>query len=356
MKWLNLILFLSGLFLIDVLSLNHIWGENFHRRSYHHFQRCTYDPRRKPNIQSIQNLLTQSEVAQILDWTKDVSKEDCLSKHWSSTFISGQYSELCTLYYDDFPADIQNKLNKVGHQLESRLSQQAGKRLYLSNSSNFRCTMLKYKGEKAQFGWHYDTEPYVNYRTIIMLKKKGEIPKFKYRTSHKNVSTVDLNVSDGILFQGTRTYHMVEPTNDENALRYVIGWQYTPDPNITEATFCSQLRSSSTYETLVTLLPYFALTLLLSYFTPFNIDTKEMNILIGLLGVVMMAIIHLPYQLPDNIGTGIPSGIWVNIWILEICLLSTFRISNAAVFFIYLTITEMLLPRWMVGGHLDYLM
>ena len=355
---------------LDVFQVNHIWGENFHRRAYHHLQRNQYDPYKIPNIHSMNSLLTPEEITDILTATQNVSKTKCLSTWQVSKIFNGQYSKQCALYYDDFSEPVQNLLDSIGTKLLPRLSNQIGQTLYLSNNSNFRSVLLRYYGATSQFGWHYDTEPYDSYRVLALIKSVGKISTFQYMENKVNssipvITQVPMNVSDGILFQGTRTYHSVSPSSDENMVRFMIGWQYTTNTSSKpiDMSFCSKLRSSSAYETIRTILPY----LLLTGIGVYNINlylrdtllVKRMSFVkfIVFLFIATIAIIDkYPPLMPSTIGTRIKSELSVSLKFWFVCLLSTgFDIASSVFLFSYVTLTDMLLPTRLIAPHLDYL-
>ena len=65
-------------------------------------------------------------------------------------------------------------------------------------------------------------------------------------------------MNDGILFRGTTTYHGVEPSNDQNTKRYLVGFQYikSDSDQIEFSSLCDKLRGTCLYTIILTFLPY----------------------------------------------------------------------------------------------------
>jgi hypothetical protein len=86
----------------------------------------------------------------------------------------------------------------------------------------------------------------------------GTIPPFCYRDSHGELQKVHFQVKNGILFRGTTTHHGVEPSNDPNTKRYMVGFQYikAESDQIEQSTLCNQLRGTSIQTILQLFLPY----------------------------------------------------------------------------------------------------
>jgi hypothetical protein len=350
------------LFLVlDISQVNHIWGENFHRRSLHHFQRNTYNPRRTPWIHEISNGISPNTINYINDITQDINKTNCLMTSVVSAWVGGQYSSRCTLYYNDFPPDVQNKLDEIGRDMIPKFQQYLPENtsLHLSNS-DFRCILLRYEGNYSQFGMHYNTEPQNNYRTLFLIKKEGNVPTFKYENNH-NTKYVNMSLGDGIFQMGTRTYHGIHPAKDPDTVRHVIGWQYTTDSLLIDNNFYSKLQSESIWKVFTTCFQYLMLTYVLSQFiinsAPYEKNERyrtEIKVRLILLTLCTIWIAScLPQFLPEHMGTHIITEMHVAVIYLGICWVSTFDWHATLVLFNYIILSEMFLPRQMVNYHLE---
>ena len=120
------------------------------------------------------------------------------------------------------------------------------KKLKLGNS-DFRCIMLSYEGENANFSWHYDTEHEQCYRTLFLFDKVGNISPFSYINKNGEKINIVLDNKDGIFFKGTTTYHGVNKSNDKNQIRNIVCWQFIEDPISSPElkSICSELRAKS---------------------------------------------------------------------------------------------------------------
>lgn len=346
-------LFIIILVLIDITNYNHLWGENFHRRFTHHLQRNEYHPHKKPYINILNKFLDKDKITQINSLT--LNKNNCLSNisSISSKLIGGNYSKKCTLYYDDFDNETKNIVDRLGNQIKPKLEKILGRKLYLGTSS-FRCCILRYEGKDAEFTCHYDTEPHNCYRTLFLFKKKGKIPKFGYYNENHEYKTLDLELGDGIFFQGTKTYHCVEKSEDSDMSRYMIGWQYTTDPSIKDRSLCSELRSQKLINVISILLPYFITTIILSIIIKknFKIDISYNKYLYIITIITILVSTKLPKYLPNKIGTRVNFSIIVSLKILLLCFFSTFNLNFALIFYNYIVITEMLLPNFLLNDSL----
>ena len=336
--------------IIDCLNINNLWGENFHRRIIHHFQRSDYNPRKVPNIYLLDSFLDEKQLNTIN--SIKLNKSNCGNTYpFLSSFFGGNYSKKSNLYYNDFSKESQKVLDTLGNQIKLKLEKIIGKKLYLGTSS-FRCCILRYEGKGSNFDYHYDTEPHNCFRTLFLFKKKGKIPPFVYYDKNKKKQKVNLELGDGIFFQGTKTYHGVDKTEDDNAERYMIGWQYSTDLNIKENSLCSKLRDASITKIISELLPHIILIVIIVINLKKYYKSQLSNIIIFLTFIVIIVSNFGPPYLMNSIGTHIKFSLKVNIKILLLCFISTFDLNAALILFNYLVLTEMFLPNKIINKSL----
>ena len=352
----NLIVLILFFIIIDITGLNNLWGENFHRRTLHHCQRSQYNPSKKPWIKFLNNKLDNKIINFIT--SININKKNCLQtvNPTLSKLFGGNYSTKCTLYYNDFDKNTQKQLDKIGESMIPHFEKLAGKKLYLGES-NFRCVLLRYEGKDSQFTSHYDTEPNNCFRTLFLVKKEGEIPPFIYYDENNKKNEVTFNVGDGIFFKGTRTFHGVGVSKDPNMKRYMIGWQYSTDNSVKELSLCSKLRDASISKSIIDLSPHIISILILSllfwYYIRDPFTKKQIRYLLLITILVSITAYLLPNKLYNtNIGTGLSSSLICMFVILMVSILTFGNIFYALVFYNYLLLTDMLLPRSLVGRQL----
>ena len=330
---------------IDVLGLNRLWGENFHRRLLHHLQSSFYNPNKKPWIRILADRMPSQYVSYINSIKTE--KVNCAAKisPTLSKLFGGNYSKKCTLYYNDFTPEQQHQLDKIGLALKPQLEELCGHTLYLGNS-DFRCVLLRYEGKDTEFTCHYDTEPLNCYRTLFLVKEEGTLPPFIHYDENGNPHQKYLELGEGIFFQGTRTYHCVGKTQDPHMKRYMIGWQYSTDNSVKDTTLCNMLRSESKLNIIKTLLPHILLTCILGAliyrFSPGLTKIQTRGILLS--GIIASTIVLIP-PAKKWVGTGIPFSPKVLATCLVICMISWFNPSYGILYYTYLILTEYLLPR-----------
>lgn len=343
-------LFIIALIIIEILNINDLYGENFHRRVIHHLQRTDYNPRQLPNIHLLNSFLNEKQLSTIN--SIKLNKSKCGNTYpFLSSFFGGNYSKKCNLYYNDFSKESQIILDNLGNEIKFKLEKIIGKKLYLGTSS-FRCCILRYEGKGSNFNYHYDTEPHNCYRTLFLFKKKGKIPPFVYFDKNKQKQKVNLEVGDGIFFQGTKTYHGVDKTEDDNAERYIIGWQYSTDLKVKENSLCSRLRDNTIIDIIAELIPHIILIIILVVNLKKYYKSKLSNAIIFLTVFVVIISKFLPNHLPDSLGTHINFSLTVNVKIILLCILSTFDLNSALILFNYLVLTEMFLPNKVINKSL----
>lgn len=347
----RIILLIIFYIFIDVSKINHLWNENFHRRFLHHLQGTFFNPNKRPWIKFVKTKL-DSNTIEYLNTIK-IDKKDSIQSisPYLSKIFGGNYSKKSTLYFNDFDKETQKELEKIGNLMKPELEKMCGKKLYLGNS-DFRCVLLRYEGADSQFTLHYDTEPHNCYRTLFLIKKQGNVPPFVYFDKNEQKYRKFLDVGEGIFFQGTKTYHGVESTGDENMKRYMVGWQYSTDNSIKDKSLCNQFRSASTFKIIKTLLPHILIPIILSliFFKyvggDFSENQKKYLVRITLF-VILTALIH-PFQKNELIGTGINFDLKVLITFTLICLFTILPPYYGIVYFNYIILTELFLPRYLL--------
>ena len=351
------LLIITLFIIIDITGINNIWGENFHRRALHHIQRGQFNPNKNPEIHFLDKKLDQN----IIDYSMNINfetKKKALQQFSPilSKLFGGGYSNKSFLYYSDFDNDTQKQLDIMGESMIPYLEKYSGKKLYLG-TSDFRCVILKYEGADSEFIRHYDTEPASCYRTLFLIHKEGKPPPFFYYDKNGVKHNKHFDVGEGLFFKGTQTYHGVEPTEDPNMKRYMLGWQYTTEPKDEDISFCSKLRAKSVSETLKILLPHIlfllTLSLLIWYFMKSPINNKQISLLALVTLITTCIGVILPKILIKyNIGTGLTINLRSFCMFLLLSLVSCGNIFYGLIFFNYILLTEMLIPTDIIGKSL----
>ena len=344
--------------IIDLSTINNLWGENFHRRCLHHLQRSQFNPNKKPVIHFLDKKLDKSTIDYALKIKIDESK-NCLQNISSgiNKLFGGIYSNKCFLYYNDFDKETQKHLDKIGESMIPYLEKYSGKKLYLGKS-DFRCVLLRYEGIESVFLPHYDTEPAVCYRTLFMFHREGNPPPFIYYDENGEKQKKDFNTGEGIFFKGTQTFHGVDKNKDPNMKRYMIGWQYTTDPSKEDLSLCSKLRSKSSGKVIISLLPHVLLTLSISlliwHLSNDKITYVQRNGLLILTFIVTLLATFLPRKLHKlSIGTGLRLNQTSFLVFMGLALISCGNIYYGLIFYNYIIITEMFLPKSIIGKSLN---
>jgi hypothetical protein len=239
--------------ILDDLFGIKLWGENIFRRVYHHLSNNNFNPRKTPLLYEVKQILTDDQIAYLQGLTFE--KDTALNTTKWSLLLGGQYSPRDTLYFNNMDKDLQTKLEEMGNSLIPNFESLLGTKLKLGDT-NFRAILLRYEGANAQFGFHYDTEHPDCFRSLILYDGAGTIPPFCYQDG--TLKKVYFQVKDGILFRGTTTHHGVEPSNDSNTKRYMVGFQYikAESDQIEQPTLCNQLRGTSIQTILQLFIPY----------------------------------------------------------------------------------------------------
>lgn len=359
MKTVDFILLIALFIFIDIFKLNHLWGENLHRRALHHIQGVFFNPNKKPWIKFLESKMDDSSIEYINDI--NIEKTDSIQtvSPLLSKIFGGNFSKKATLYFNDFDRETQEKLEEIGKAMIPKLEELCGEKLELGNSS-FRCVLLRYEGADSEFIPHYDTEPHNCYRTLFLVKKEGNVPPFIHYDENGVPHKKYLDVGEGLFFKGTRTFHGVGNTGDENMKRYMIGWQYSTDNNVKTKSLCNMFRSATSMEIIITLLPHFLIPLAISYAFYIFIggsftNSQKTNILTVSLVSSLTALVF-PMQANKHIGTGLPFGMKTLVMLLIHCFITIVPPYYALVYYNYLLITEMFLPRSIVIDKVTHLM
>ncbi len=355
MKYVNLTLIILFI-LIDILVITDLWNEDFYRRFLHHIQKMQHNTNKKPWIVFPDISLYQDEI-DILLQISEKSKDKCLnniSKVGALT-LGGNYSKKCSLYFNDFNKESQIVLDKIGNRLKPYYEEIIQKKLYLGNS-DFRCCILRYEGKDSQFSYHYDTEEYNCYRSIFLIKKNGNISPFTYYDINNKLNKRHLELGKGLFFQGTKTYHGIDPSEDPNSIRYIVGWQYTTDPNIKTYSLCSELRGKNIIQSIsIIAKPIIIMNILIyiwnKYLFKKNISTEK---IIKLTIISSILLTFLPKYLPNYIGTNLTLRVHEIIIYILICLLSSLSsMQNGLLLYNYKVLTEMFLPSTIISKTLE---
>lgn len=334
---------------IDIFGLNQLWRENFHRRVLHHLQGSFYNPNKTPWLRVVTKRISPPDLEYINSIKTE--KHNCFSKvsPTLSKLVGGNYSNKCTLYYNDFTSTQQQYLDQIGLALKPQLEALCGHRLYLGNS-DFRCVLLRYEGEGTEFTCHYDAEPSNCYRTLFLVKAEGTIPPFIHYDESGTPREKHLELGEGIFFQGTRTYHCVGRTNDPIMKRYMIGWQYSTDNRVTDTTLCNMLRSETKLNTIKTLLPHILLPCAFGALVyGFSRTLTDIEVKGILLAAIIASLIVLIPPAKHRWGTGIPFSPKVLGIYIVLCVVSCFHPLYGILYYTYLILTEYVTPRQLIA-------
>lgn len=257
---------------LDIFKLPSLWKESLFRVVFRHFQSSNYDPKKKPLVHFISQLFDNKDIEVIksisLKDTKKTNNTNIVFKYFD---VGHQYSTKIQYYFNDFDEKTQKVLETIGLNLIPKLNEITNLKLELENS-NFRACLLRYVGEKSNFGWHYDAEHPDCLKVIGLYHKKGNIARLCYLDEKGEKTYVPLDIGDAIIFRGTTTYHSVEPSTDVNMERFVVGFQYKilrKNKSKEFKSLANQLRGKYAIDYFKLLLPY---TLLISIIVYYNQD------------------------------------------------------------------------------------
>lgn len=334
------------LIFIDIFSINILWNERYDRRLLHHIQNSNYNTHKIPIIYKIKNMLSKSLVEKILDLKfNDIEGLNTKSKFLSRLF-GGQYSKRSSLHYHSFDKSIQKELEAIALSIKPNLEDICGEKLELSYS-DFICVLLRYEGKESNIDWHYDNEPNNCYRTLCLVKSEGTVSPFLYKDKVGKIQEIKLSLGDGILFKGTQTHHKVEASEDENTVRWILGFQYFsgkyPEKKIS---LCSELRGATIIECIKLFLP--KILFLIFSVQGSHIILPEIILSMKNYIAISSSIILMSYILPKYIktfGTGIVSTNYSIFSYLLIMNLHYFNPFISIGHLSYLLLTEMLFAK-----------
>ena len=348
------LLFHTGLF--------DLWGENVYRRFLHHFQNGAHTTNKKPWIRFTEegDGLNASEIKELHRIVQNTHKDDCLNNKSASLsrFFGGNYSRKCSFYYGDFSPEDQATLDRIGRRFIPKYERLVGKPVHLSNT-NFRACVLRYEGEDAEFNFHYDTEARNCFRSLFLFHGEGDVSPFMYYDEAGVLQKRHLEPGSGLFFRGTTTYHGVGRSNDPAMKRYMVGFQYSTDNSLVDRSLCSELRSAPLSTCVLTLGPYLlGMSLCIYLWNRLFFVGLSPRFAFGLLAatVVLTQALRLrsvQVRWPRALGTRMGTPIVKLGLFLLMCLGSSLSSwTDGLLLFMYVILTEMLLPRRVVMDSL----
>lgn len=347
---------LISLIVVDVLGLNTLWNERTDRRCLHHLQSFNYNYSKTPVIYQMSNMIDKQDMDTIVKFDgKEMSRFSMNSSKILSCLFGGQYSKKTTMYFNDFNEKQKKILETVAKKLKQKLEKICNKKLHLGKS-DFKAALLKYEGKGAHFTWHYDTEPYNCYRTLTLIKKKGEIPNFVYMDKYHKKQEINFDLNEGIFFKGTQTYHGVDIADDDNMERWMLGFQfYSGEYASLSRSFCSELRGKDVMLVVKTLIFKGVMTALIVYISGILLPKIEMfsSNYTSIASIIILSSFQAPALLPRNVGTGISSNIRSTLVMILYLVSITLNPYIALGYYAYVILTEMVLPRHIVAFNIE---
>ena len=287
-----------------------LWNENIFRRVYHHLSNNNYTHNKVPLLHSFSNLLTDEQIKYLQSVEFDNNRQSqALNTNKISILLGNNYSPRDTLYFNNMETHIQIKLEEIGNSLIPKFNKILNTKLRLADS-NFRAIILRYEGANAQFGFHYDTEHKDCFRALILYDGQSIIPPFCYRNANGHLEKIHFKINDGIIFRGTTTHHGVEPSNDPNTKRYLVGFQYIKidSDQIELPSLCNKLRGTSIYKIIQTIIPYGIYYNMFRYLNKISISNYipyqfqlSIDILLICIGLKYSTIIPIGNQIPNTL-------------------------------------------------------
>lgn len=248
------------LFILDDWWGMTLWGENLFRRVLHHLSNNNFNSEKKHFLCRIDALLSSEEIKQLNQL--ELPNVPSLNTSFLAKY-EGQYSKKSTVYFKDFDKDTQKTLLVIGEKLKPLFEKEAKESLDMGDS-DFKAMIIRYEGKESKFSMHYDAEHPDCYRSLILYRGEGIVPPFCYDNG-KKLEQVHLKEGDGIFFKGTRTYHGVFPSGNEDTVRYMLGFQYKKTGTKEKKSLTSELRNEYFHNILQLFIPYFVHYLMLSY-------------------------------------------------------------------------------------------
>ena len=345
--------------IIEIFSMNTLWGESLHRRFLHHIQN-NYDKNKIPWIRTIKNILDDNDIKNVLNIDCKDTQNDCNNLNTYSTLLSNltnsNYSKRSTIYYNEFNDETKEYLTLLGNKIKYKFEEICGEKLILSNSKDFKAILLMYEGEDANFPMHYDSELQYYYRTLILIKKGGECPPFIYYDKNGKKELVNLDVNECIFFKGSQTYHGVEKTNDKNTIRYMLGFQYLPEDKKNSKipkSICTELSGNKIKDIIYKLYPNILLTVIFgisSYLIGYHYKLLiPLNNYLLVCFVIIILSSFLPNLLPLYIGTNRNIDLKILFTYSLLTCMFLLRIDYVVIGYVcYILMTEMFLPSFLI--------
>lgn len=137
----------------------------------------------------------------------------------------------------------------------------------------------------------------------------------------------------------------------------MIGWQYTTDPNKKDVSLCSKMRSKTKSGLVIEFLPHILLTLSISLLimrlSNDKFTKRQIHILLLITLVVTLSSMFIPKFLQKTkIGSGLSLNLNSFVIFMILSLISCGNVYYGLIFFNYIILTELLLPRSIVGKSL----
>jgi hypothetical protein len=346
------------LIMLDLLNINKLWNENYHRRILHHLERGIYNPSKTPEIYLNQKLIPKHiEYLQTLKYPKETSKSAETISPILSNLVSGIYSTKSNLFSINFNKNTQDKLEEIANYYIPHFSKVVGKQLYLTKTKD-KIFILRYHGNKSSFPWHYDNEHISCYRALFIFKKDGKVPLFKYIDKNNKTISIDTDIGDGLIFKGKNTFHGVNKLDNEQFTRYIISFQYTTEPNHTHKSLCSELSFVTPKKIikvfLPKILPYWIIALIvyiLGKQANINLKINIISFIIIIIGLTI-GLLYLPNKMPINIGTKINKTPSLIVKYFIILLIHIIYPIETIIYVYYILITESIFPSTIVNKHI----
>ena len=347
------------LIIIEIININTLWGESFHRRVLHHIQN-NYDKNKIPWVSLEKNILDTYDLDNLLTIDCNTTQNGCNNLNTYSKLLSNltnsNYSKRSAIYYHEFNDETKEYLNYIGNKIKHKFEKLCGEKLVLSNSKDFKAILLRYEGADANFPMHYDSELEYYYRTLILIKKEGECPPFIYYDKDGKKIKIYLEENEGIFFKGSQTYHGVEKTNDPNTIRYMLGFQYLPENKINSKipkSICTELSGHKILDIFMKLLPNILLGILIaifSYIIQYKIKINiSLKVYLLICFIIIISSFFIPRYLPTYIGTNRTTTLKILFTYTILCAIFLLRFDLIVIGYIsYILVTEMILPSFII--------
>ena len=93
--------------------------------------------------------------------------------------------------------------------------------------------IIIYDEENDWINWHYDDNYFDGsfYTVIIPIINNSKCTKFQIMNDKNEIETIDLDINEGICFEGSNLYHSASKLC-KNEKRVIISFQFVTDNNI----------------------------------------------------------------------------------------------------------------------------